>query len=486
MVVELDPKLVFAHYNRPPILAEMVRCSQKKEVVGSFGGQGYAKRPNVIEYPADILAEVKRGVTSFHASEELWSNALNINTELSKADVEKLRIGWDLLLDIDCKEFEYSRIAAAVLVDALFAHGIQNVSVKFSGNHGFHIVVPFESFPTQYAGKNVSALFPEAPRNIAQYLKHICAEKVTKGLVEFEGGNLQSALIQFKEKAALSGSVLEKIQQNFDPFEVVGIDTILISSRHLYRQVYSINEKSGLISLPINPRKILQFDKSIAKIENQIVSKFKFLEREKSIPGEASALFTHAYDYCGTLKAQEESTKFYTELTKKESIRDDIREKIPQEFFPPSITNLLKPLGDGKKRAMFILINFLRGCNYSNEEIELMLSDWNKQHLEPLRDTYFKGQIKHGLSGEFIPPPNVDNSVYEDISGVKPTDQERKFKNPLAIAKTRFRYWQMENQKPKRVKKEKQKSETAPKKKNTPITDAPPVSREIPNPNSES
>ena len=35
------------------------------------------------------------------------------------------------------------------------------------------------------------------------------------------------------------------VNGQFDPFEALAIDTILLSSRHLYRMPFSFNEKSG-------------------------------------------------------------------------------------------------------------------------------------------------------------------------------------------------------------------------------------------------
>jgi hypothetical protein len=54
----------------------------------------------------------------------------------------------------------------------------------------------------------------------------------------------------------------------FDPFKILSIDSILISSRHLFRMPYSINEKSYLVSLPIDPNKIMDFKKEMANPEN--------------------------------------------------------------------------------------------------------------------------------------------------------------------------------------------------------------------------
>ena len=52
--------------------------------------------------------------------------------ELSKKEFDNLRIGWDLLLDVDSPYLEYSKIFARLLIEALKLHGIENIGVKFS------------------------------------------------------------------------------------------------------------------------------------------------------------------------------------------------------------------------------------------------------------------------------------------------------------------------------------------------------------------
>lgn len=470
---------IYNHYNRKEILNEMVRCSINKEVVGSFGGVGYAKRPNIIEYQQDILAEVKRGITSFHASEELWSNPLNISTELKKGETDALRVGWDLILDIDCKELEYSKIAADFIIRALSFNGIKSISCKFSGNHGFHIAVPWEAFPKSINGKETRLLFPEAPRAIAEYLKLLVERRVGQALFNYERekrsstpylelingmiktceiaeGNAQKIIKSVTHQKSSDG--LELVE--FDAFHLVGIDTILINSRHLYRQVYSVNEKSGLISIPINPLKVLFFDKNLARIENNIVSRFKFLERENVQSDEATRLLTDSYDYVSKKKRDDETTQFLADQEKKESVAKyaEIVEKIPEEFFPPQIKKLLEPMQDGKKRAMFILISFLKSCGYNQNEIEVRLTEWNNSHREPLRDTFFKTQIKQAsASVEKILPPNYKNkdqdydpnnmstSKYTELTGIPITPREFKFRNPVTFARAGYENWIREN-----------------------------------------
>ena len=102
---------------------------------------------------------------------------------------------------------------------------------------------------------------------------------------------------------------------------------------------------------------------------------------------------------------------------------------------------MLEGLEDGKKRALFVLINFLRKCKWSWEEIEDEIWSWNERNKEPLRDSYISSQLnyfkKHEDKLKDIPPPNCDNNTYyRDIGvcGQGENDECKRIKNPLSYA----------------------------------------------------
>ncbi len=59
---------------------------------------GFAKRPNILQYPQDVSEFAKDGATSFHVSEEHWNNPMELEPGMSKKKLDKLRTGWDLIL----------------------------------------------------------------------------------------------------------------------------------------------------------------------------------------------------------------------------------------------------------------------------------------------------------------------------------------------------------------------------------------------------
>jgi len=439
-----------SYYKRKEIQEEMLKDAKDKEIAIKFGDKGFGRRPDILNYPADILELAKQGATSFHASEERWSNPLHLNPLLKKQEIEDLRIGWDLVIDIDCPYWPYSKIMSDLVVKALKHHNIESVSVKFSGNKGFHIGVPFEAFPEKIAGENTSKRFPDDTRGIAHYIKEMIKDIFASKIYELEGKNIEKIAKNLDKKIGeiTKGEGIKKI----DAENLIDIDTILISSRHLYRMSYSLHEKSGLASIPIDPEKILEFKKEQAIPERVIPSKFRFLQRENVKVNQAKDLFDKS---------------IASELEKKEKIEfkktevkeyDDLKQAIPRELFPPCINHILKGLKDGRKRALFLLTNFLVSCAWDYDDIENLLKEWNKKNDEPLREVLLVGQLRyHKQQKKKVLPPNCQNQMYYiDLGVCKPDNLCSKIKNPVNYCRIKTRYL-----KPKEKTKKESKEKTA-------------------------
>ena len=379
------------YYSRKDIQQELLRLSKNREVAVNFSDKGFGKRPDILQYEQDIIELVKKGATSFHFSEEHWTNPLLLKPGMTKNELDKLRTGFDLILDID-GPFEYSQIAAYLVVEALKFHNIDNISVKFSGGKGFHIAIPFSSFPEKVNNIETKLLFPEAPKIIASYLKEFIKEQLIK-----------------------------KTQKK-DPFSIVDIDTILISNRHMYRSVFSYHEKSGLISIPIDPDSILDFKKEQAKIENVKTDIIYLKESKKQ---EASQLIIQAFDF---QKKQDKEIKPQT--------YDLPTKAIHPKYFPPCILNTLNNgLSDGRKRFLFILINFLKSLGYTHNEIVLIVQEWNKKNKSPLRENYIQAQLNYNKNTKAILPPNCNNEAYYKSIGICcPENICKLVKNPVNYA----------------------------------------------------
>ncbi|MBS3155442.1 hypothetical protein J4404_03005, partial [Candidatus Woesearchaeota archaeon] len=334
------------YYSRKDVQEELLRISKNREVqiwINDIRG----KRPEIINFLGDVNSLVRDGMTSLHISVERWKDPLRLKSGMSKKELDDLRLGFDLLLDLDSKHLEYSKVTAELLMEALKFHDVEDVSLKYSGNHGFHIAIPYESFPDTLKGQKLNLLYPDIIRIIASYLKEMIKPHLTERLLKIDS---------IEEIAKKSGKTKAEIIKNeqFDPFSVVDIDTILISSRHMFRAPYSVNEKSGLVSIPL--KDIKTFNIQDAKPEN-VKTDVKFLDYDNVIKGSANQLLLQAYDWSMKKEAVKVDDKKLMNIPTKE---------IKEEFFPPCISSIMKGLPqDGRKRSVFILLNFLNNMNWS-------------------------------------------------------------------------------------------------------------------------
>lgn len=157
------------YYSRPEIQKALLDFSSEREVVPRYF-EGFGKRPDILQYPSDIMGLVQKGATSFHASEERWKDPLALSTDNTPEQVGQNRKGWDLVLDIDSPFLDCSRIAAQLVIALLEHFGITRYGLKFSGSKGFHLIVPWEAFPSDYQGVKTSMMFPDWPRAISEFI----------------------------------------------------------------------------------------------------------------------------------------------------------------------------------------------------------------------------------------------------------------------------------------------------------------------------
>lgn len=409
------------HYKRSEIQEVMVSAGENREVAVKFGDSGFGKRPDVLVYPSDVLNFAKKGATSFHCSEEHWLNPLQLQPGVGKEVLNNLRLGWDLILDIDCLVLDYSKIAADLLIQALGHYGIEHFGVKFSGNHGFHIAVSRRAFPERVHDTPIKDWFPEGPRRIAAFLAEKIKPFLSQKLLEYEQVHSIAKRI--------NKPISEIVQDNkLNPYAILAIDTVLISSRHLYRMPYSFNEKSGLVSIPIKPNEVLSFDKKTAEWD-RISAVVPFLPEPKS--QEATKLITESFDFTAKIEPIAQEEKFHKNI-------EELSSAIPLEFFPPCIRLILNGLQDGKKRSLFVLTNFLSSVGWSHEQIKECIENWNKKNAEQLREVIIQGHLRYHKDKRM--PPNCSNQAYYSSLGVcKPDEFCKRIKNPVNYAVLKFK-----------------------------------------------
>ena len=75
----IDIGTVLRHYKRRDIQNEMLLTALDREIAVRYGNQGFGKRPDVLQYPKDIIEFAKQRASSFHDSEERWSNVFRLD-----------------------------------------------------------------------------------------------------------------------------------------------------------------------------------------------------------------------------------------------------------------------------------------------------------------------------------------------------------------------------------------------------------------------
>lgn len=446
----MDKTLAEKYYSRPEIQQAILKFAKDREVGTRFDGF-YGKRPDMLEHISDVKDLVKKGIQSFHFSEERWANPLLLgNEKLSEEDKNKNRIGWDLILDLDGVDFIYSKIVGKIIIEYLNEIGIKNVSTKFSGNKGFHIGIPFEAFSSEIIGiGKTSSLFPQAPRKIAIYLMVKLKEKISKAILEYDNG-IEN--ISKKYNIPIQDMLTENDEFNY--LKLIEIDTILISSRHLFRAPYSLNEKSGLVSIPVKNENINDFEKFLAKpekIDPKRYENFEFLNYNPQYGKDANILLTKAYDSDlspedlidvkdlekRSLNSQKIIKSQYGKITSSanfEIAEFEINEEVDMKDFPKTILYTLENnFPDGKKRALFLLLTFLYSIKYSDETIGQLIEEWNSKQETPLKPNYIKAQITwFKAQNKTISPPNFNNDNYYKSIGIPKEiieKDKKKFKN---------------------------------------------------------
>jgi hypothetical protein len=419
----MKPSEILRYYLKEEVMERLLHVKDRECAVRY--GESFGKRPMYFQYKGDIENIVKTGATSFHISEERWNNPLELSKELSKEQLTNLRKAWDIVIDVDCKNIDISKIFTKMIKEKLEREGIHSLSIKFSGGSGFHILVPFETFPESVNHTETNKLFPDAPMTISIFLKKELEEILREDLRKDFGIKRLASIFNMEESKLLKDGEL-------DPYKVIDIDTVLISERHMFRMQYSLNEKKWLVSLPINKNRIDDFRLDDAKPEN-IDTKMDFFDLHPA-RNEAANLFIRAYD-------KFEPEEIVDEKSSKAPVHyAELNLSVNPESFPPCIKLINAGLPDGKKRSVFILTNFYRTIGRNKEEVLKLLLDWNKKNKPPLKENLITQQVDYAFSSKQYPPPNCDAQGYYKYFNVCFPDETCKLiKNPISyyIKKTR-------------------------------------------------
>ncbi len=396
-------KITQLYYSRGDIQRALFDFSKDREMVPSYMMESFGKRPDALQYKGDIFELVKRGATSFHCSEELWQDPLKISTEMNEKQLNELRKGWDLLLDIDSKYLDYSKIMVEQILGVFRFHGIKNFEIKFSGSKGFHIIIPWKAFPKEINHVKTSDMFPAWPRIVTKYIMNMTEKDLIEKVTNLEKPS--------------------KYVRDFQAPKEVMPDLILVSPRHLFRAPYSLHEKTALASVVLKPEEIKNFQPKDA--DPFKTKPMDFMPDPEE--GEATELLREALDWYKDKYPEENMER---DEKKEFNFKPIKLTKLSEEQFPPSIKKILQGVSDGRKRALFILINLFRSIGMDKEELEKRIYSWNEKNEVALKTGYIKSQLSWTYRKKPILPPNYDKDYYKGI-GVVPIEEELRYKNPV-------------------------------------------------------
>lgn len=255
-------KILFLYYSRQDIGKAIFDFSEDRECIASYMMKYFGKRPDFFQYKSDILEQVKKGATSFHCSEELWDEPSEVSTELSRKELNNLRKGWDLLLDIDSPYLEYSKIYARLIVNLLKFHGIENLGVKFSVSGDTPILI--------------------------QNKNHISLLPISKAISLFKKGENIRILSLNKDKKLKFSKVYDSLEHKDILYEIKHSQSTIPLKATGHHSVF-IWDKGGVIQKKVTELKKGNFLISYNSLKNpfesyklQIINKFKFAKNQHS------------------------------------------------------------------------------------------------------------------------------------------------------------------------------------------------------------
>jgi len=143
-----------------------------------------------------------------------------------------------------------------------------------------------------------------------------------------------------------------------------------------------------------------------------------------SIEGEAKELLMQALDWYNQNNPEQEKTK------KSGEFKPIKLSNLSEQNFPPCVKNILKGISDGRKRALFVLINLFRSVGMDREELEKRIEDWNKKNEVPIKQGYIKSQLSWSFRKTPILPQNC-KEFYKGIGVCDPDTLCSKIKNPV-------------------------------------------------------
>lgn len=173
---------------------------------------------------------VKRGVCCFHGSVERWSSPMSLASD----NHDKLRIGWDFILDIDSKlGIEEAKLAAELIISVFKKYGIKNYGLKFSGRRGFHLVLPWEMFPKEINFKPIAKNYPNYPKILASFIRKEIEQDLINKLIKLQGAKKLMEILQ-EPVEKISPYYFVEVEKDWGPATCLGCLIRLMKKHGLF------------------------------------------------------------------------------------------------------------------------------------------------------------------------------------------------------------------------------------------------------------
>jgi DNA primase large subunit len=132
-----------------------------------------------------------------------------------------------------------------------------------------------------------------------------------------------------------------------------------------------------------------------------------------------------------------------------------------EKYFPPCIRLGLKGLSDGRKRFLFILVNFLKSIGWNSKDITDAVHKWNSRNKDPLSSQMIDAHLKYHLAkkSKAAPPNCISKGYYSDFGICKPDETCSLVKNPLNYAQIMLKRTKGEQKKKKKARQKNHTSE---------------------------
>lgn len=401
-------------YSRPDVQEAMYVFMEDREVVvfDKTEERVIVPRPYRVDSPEDIGYLVKeKGAASFHCTTERWKDF----ELLFKGKYPEAVDTFDLVIDIDLVSKSGKWVSTVNLNKKVVDYVLrvlekfevyrEDVLVKYSGNKGFHIIIPWCFVPKEVMGRET------------KYIKDQVCECILVAL-----DYIVSRLLN------IDGSV---------------IDTVVAAWRHPIRSLYSLHMKTGLPSVPVNPNNVREFDPTKLVVKEMEVYPYEF--KNKDVQTELEDLIKIGLFIKSKVLILKDT---HRKKGKVGRIKFDVKvldDPSQQELLPPCLRNILKGVEDGRKRALFVLENFFAWYGMSYEEIKELLYKWNDRNPDPLKENYIESKLNH-LFNRVIPckgnpylPYNCgQDSFYSEIGVCNPDEICSQIKNPIQYPKVKI------------------------------------------------